>query len=173
VFRDRPQFAVLLAEIANLWNLFELDLIELFTLCLNTDRNTAAKLLAAMHTLSPRLQLIRVAVESTLSEELSNEFVANIDTIRRRHTERSRVVHGLWSIPLETVPPWLPKTKVDSCLILTEPPGPAYFSRQYLYTQQDFIHAAQRILALRNWCDDYLNRVREFLRGWKGGSPAS
>ena len=91
-----------------------------------------------MQNTGPRLRALEVVAKAELSSELSEELTKKLQYVRERHSERSKIVHGLWAIPMEEIPPQMSKDQRENCLILTGTPGYGFCGKPYIYTRRDF-----------------------------------
>jgi hypothetical protein len=171
-FLSRPDFAIRFAHIANVWNLIENDLLRLFSLCLDAKLEIAAGLFRESYNIAPRLRLLKVVAKATLPAELADELGKKVKQIEKIHKRRSTIIHGVWAVPVETRPPWLHKDKLESCLVLIDPPGNGLPQEMHLYTLADFEDILQSMVALKEWIQNFTETVIALIRERKQGRQA-
>ena len=154
VVKERPNHAIGIALVSSTWAALEVDLILMFTYALfapafdpreQEAASVARKAWEAMESLKARLDFIESVLKSKIPDDLFRRFVEEVKPeIRRRVSERNRVVHGYWCTSPECP---------EDLVLHDEIP--------MRYTIKDFEDIASRINGTLLMVSEYWHQVKE------------
>ena len=103
---DRPEIAARIGLVVTEWAAFERLLAQMFATMLfgmgmaeRTGEEISLQALGALESLTARLDVISAVLKPRIPDELYMHFQKNLKPeIRRRASERARIVHGPWML---------------------------------------------------------------------------
>jgi hypothetical protein len=98
VWARRPELAVHIAHISQIWNLIELKFAETFVRLARSDRQAVGAMFLSIQSIPTKLEMLRRLAADSLNPSDQVLFDSLCGRFRRLSKKRVNVIHGVWGI---------------------------------------------------------------------------